>query len=309
MNLLFRVCPIFLIGFACAVEGRASLLFDISYSSAVTSDPNYASIQTAINFVANEFSGLYSDNITINIGIDESSSISLGQSSTSLMLTSGYAQLLAALAADSTSAADQSFVGSLPATNPTGNQWWLATAEAKALGLLAGNFAASDGTYTFNPSYTYTYDPNNRSVPGAFDFIGVTEHEFSEIMGRIPGLGQNIGGGAANLPFDLARFTAAGVRSYANPGSGVYFSVDNGTTNLAGFNSGGGDPQDFNGAVATDPFNASTGAGQGHALTSADIQVLDVLGYDLAAPEPGTFGMVGGVLIGAALLRKKLIRG
>ena len=49
-------------------------------------------------------------------------------------------------------------------------------------------------------------------MPGKFDFIGVAEHEISEVLGR--GYGLNLGGPGGNLPFDLFRFTNSGAQAF-----------------------------------------------------------------------------------------------
>jgi len=121
--------------------------------------------------------------------------------------------LRAALIADKSSADDliATALANLPVSDPysagpTG--WYAPSAEAKALGLAVGNSdPAGDGTYTFDNTRTYTYDPNNRAVSGKFDFIGVTEHEFSELMGHVTQLA-NTGFGYDIL--DTMRFTAPG---------------------------------------------------------------------------------------------------
>jgi hypothetical protein len=304
-SLLTAICG----GLLLAIPAHATLTFNVTYSSATQALPQFNqtgfNIQTAVNYVTNEYSGLFSDNITLNFTVDVMTG-GLGMSSTPLQ-SSSYAQIKTALTNDSKSADDASFVASLPVASPTANNWWMAFAEAKALGLRGATDVASDGTYQFNDTVLYTFDPGNRQVAGEFDFIGVTEHEFSELMGRIPGLGASIGGSPANLPFDLARFTGNNVRSFANPGSGVYFSVNNGATDLRDYNSGGGDAQDWSGLTATDPFNASTATNQGHVLSSVDIRAMDILGFDLAAPEPPTFGLVGVVLLGVGLLGRRFI--
>ncbi len=83
----------------------------------------------------------------------------------------------------------------------------MTTAQGKALGTVAAHDPASDGTFTFGEGFTYTFDPLNRAVVGAFDFIGLAEHEISEIMGRIPGLGSLVLGTPTFLPHDLFRYT------------------------------------------------------------------------------------------------------
>lgn len=277
------------------------LAFNITYTQAVQNDANFASIQSAVNYVTSEYSAMYSDPITLNFTIDEGA-VGLGQSLFSNNYWRGsYAQLTAALAADSKTANDALAVASLPATDPyfsgCSNCWYATSADAKALGLITDQ-SVFDGTYTFDNTVSYTYNPANRGASGLFDFIGVTEHEFSELMGRTS---QSSAFGANAL--DIFRYTAPGVNQF-NQVSGAYFSFNNGVTNLAGYNSGSGDKQDLNGAVATDPFNASTGPGQAHALNTVDLSTLDVIGYDLAVPEPATFAM-GLAGFGLLLLRKR----
>jgi hypothetical protein len=281
----------------------AGLTFDITYTNAVQNDANFFSIQSAVNYVANEFSSAYSDPITLNFTVDEGT-IGLGESLFSGSYYRGsYASLRTALIGDAKTADDATAtaLANLPVIDPysrCSTCWYATSAEAKALGLLT-NQAAFDGTFTFDNSTGFTYDPNNRGT-GGYDFIGVTEHEFSELMGRTQqsnGFGYDI--------LDTMRFTAAGTRNVDLSGvPGVYFSFDNGNTHLAGFNAGGGDKQDLNGAVVSDPFNASTGPNTAHALNAVDFATLDVIGYDRISntPEPSFFIPAVG-LIGFGLLR------
>ena len=280
---------------AAAATAQAGLSFNITYTAAVQANPNFASIQTAVNYVANEYSTAYTDNITLNFTVDQNSS-GLGQSLFSNAYWRGsYAALRAALVADAKTANDAvaTAAGNLPAADPYGagaTGWYATSAEAKALGLIAGNQAASDGTYTFNSTVGYTYNPANRGAAGLYDFIGVTEHEFSELMGRTSQI-RNTGFGYDI--FDTMRFTNVGVRDATPTGTGVYYSFNNGATALAGYNSGSGDIQDFNGAIATDPFNASTGTGQAHSLSTLDYNLLDVIGYD-QVPAPSSLVLLAG---------------
>ena len=282
---------------ATGVSAQANILFNITYDAGVTNDGRFASIQSAVNYVANEFSSLYTDNITLNFTIKEAPG-GLGSSLFSNNYWRGsYTALRTALIADAKTPNDATAtaLANLPVAAPyapTGglnatDDYYATSAEAKALGLITDQ-TVFDGAYTFASDQTYTFDPNNRAVSGEFDFIGVTEHEFSELMGRTQqsnSFGYDI--------FDLMRFTAAGTRNVDLSGvSGVYYSFNNGNTKLAGFNAGGGDKQDFDGNVATDPFNASTGPNQAHSLSATDAAVLDVIGYDqTAVPEPSTFLM------------------
>ena len=132
----------------------------------------------------------------------------------------------------------------------------MADAEAKALGLIPGNNPTSDGSIGFNSTASWTFDPNNRAVAGKNDFIGVAEHEITEVMGRY-GLGQNGFASGHYSPLDLFRYTAPGTLDLA-PANGAYFSIDGGNTVINTFNgTGGGDLSDWLGTTL-DSFNHSS---------------------------------------------------
>jgi hypothetical protein len=309
---------------ALSAPAAATLTIDPTFGAGVTS-----SAQAAFNYAAGEYETLFNqhNNITININVGTMSS-GLGESMTPLAGTFTYSQVRSDLineyaAAPSAARTTASGLGGSinTTTDPTsGGSFWIPTTQEKALGLLAGNNAASDGTFLYNSTLSYTFNPANRMVPGEFDFIGVAEHEISEIMGRIPGLGTTIGGVSNGyLPYDLFRYTGTNTRGITNTGAGNYFSLDNGVTDLQGYNNAamnGGDPQDWNGANPTDPYNAGTSAGQGHMISGVDITAMNVLGYDLAtvpAPLIGhgltVFLGFGVVLFGAKLLERSKKKG
>ena len=285
---------------ACALLAAAGIS---TPSHALTIVPTFGAgvslaAQTAFLYAAAEFQAAFTDAVTLNFTV-AAGTTGLGGSSTPLMFVSPatYAQVRTALIADQTahpSANGATSIGAGGTINstidPTGGMVMLyTTAQAKALGALAANNAASDGTFTYNSTLTYTFDPLNRGT-GGYDFIGVAEHEISEMMGRITLNGANLSGSPNAVPYDLFNLSGAGVHTTAT-GAGRYFSINNGTTNLRGYNNAlvnGGDAQDFDGVVATDPFNASTGPNQAHFLTAVDYATLDVIGWDLApVPEPG----------------------
>ena len=287
-----------------AGESARGLVINVTYDSTVTSAANSAQIQSGFAYAAQQFTSRYSDPITINITV-AAGTTGLGGSSTQLAGFYTYTQIRNALIADATTANDASAVSTLPVVDPTGgHNYATSTAQAKALSL-TGASTNNDGTYTFNNTLSYTFDPNNRAVAGKYDFIGVSMHEISEIMGRIPGLGANFGdGGPDYLPFDLFRYTAAGTRNFTN-GNGIYFSINNGTTNLKNFNfpnGNGSDPQDW-ASGTNDSFNAFTGSGVQNDLTPVDITTMDVIGYDLIPEPSGIFASL--LFYGGAALRRR----
>jgi PEP-CTERM motif-containing protein len=199
-----------------------------------------------------------------------------------------YSTLLSALQHDAESPDDARAVASLPASSPTATNFVMSRAEVKSLGLLPVVAAGIDGWVGFNSSVLYSFDPNNRAVPGEYDFFAVASHEISEVMGRY-GFGQN-GSGGADSPIDLFRYASPTNRQLSPTFSGSnYFSIDGGTTVINTFNTTCcGDLSDWSGQ-SPDTYNAFLTTGQVLPTSAGDLRVMDVLGYDISTlTEPGT---------------------
>jgi hypothetical protein len=293
---------------ALAVPATAhALAFNVTFEASVSGAP--AGFLTAFNTAIATFTSAYTDPITINldVGWNEIDGTALqpgnlGQSLTLQTTTLSYAQVRARLVGDSTSAFDATGLALLPVADPTsGKLFRFSRAEGKALGLIAGNSPQTDGFVGFNGSASYSFDPNNRAVPGQYDFIGLAEHEVSEVMGRY-GMVQN--GLASGLgPIDLFRYTAPGARDFT-PVNGSYFSIDGGATVINTFNgTGGGDISDWAG-LTPDAFNAFGNTNRLAAFSPGDVILMDAIGYD-SVPEPTPLALVGISLSGLALTRRR----
>ena len=275
-----------LTGTASALTINLTFDSDTVFMNAGLTPSDIVNMRAACNYAASQFTSNYSDPINVNIFVTAVPGTgTLGMSNTFIFSVPDYATLRNAIVADSTTPDDATALGpggSVPMADPIGGShlYVVSKAQRKALGL-AGDDLSNDGTYTFGGGFTYTYDPANRAVPGAIDFIGVTMHEYSEIMGRIPSMGHNFFGQPDYMQFDLFHFTGTGVRGLNN-GAGRSFSIDNGTDLLKAFNNAamnGGDLQDW-ASGSNDAFNAFSSSSVENDLTPVDLRVMDVIGWN-----------------------------
>jgi hypothetical protein len=179
-----------------------------------------------------------------------------------------------------------SAVQTLPIIDPTGGATFvIPIAEEKALGLYNGSSSVTDGYVGLDSSSTFTFDPSNRAVSGAYDAIGVLEHEISEVLGRVVFTSQKINVGqtvTAEGPLDLFRY--ASVAGHTFQEGPAYFSLNNGVADLKSFNDGtnGGDGGDWASSNQVDAFDAFGLSGVLQPVSLTDLEVMQLLGYDLS---------------------------
>lgn len=312
--------------------------------------------QTAANVVAgfqaagDLWSSYFVDPITINVKIDFTSLGSgiLGSTgnntATVAWYSGGTSPLKAALIADATSSDDTTMIANLqPVTSlgldmvtidtgalvrdhdaSTNNiELKVPRANLKALGLLAGDATAQDGSIKFSSNFNWDFNPDNGISGGKYDFVGVAAHEIGHLMGFVSGVdkvdvkdGVDLDDSRVFSVLDLCRYSANSLSEDGQPATGAvldlaygdtpYVSIDAGVTNLGRFATGSnnGDGRqashwkDNLGLGIMDPTASS---GEFLAITALDIQALDVIGYNI--PEPGTLALLG---LGAlAVLRNK----
>ena len=266
------------------------MFIKLTYDSSVDSAP--IGFKTALNSLVSFLQSNFTDAVTVNIAVGYGEiggnvlgPNSLGASST-FMQRYSYAALKNALIADASSATDKSAIASLPAADPRGTSYMIATAEAKALHLSSSS--GFDGSVGFNGTGIFDYDNSNGITPGQYDFYATAAHEITETLGRILWAGS-----PGYTALDLFHFSAPGERTFSGTTKG-YFSVDNGVTNLDYFNSSpGGDFGDWAQSAGKDAFLAFGGPDAVESISATDLKVMDVLGWNRAG-SGGTGGTGSG---------------
>lgn len=274
---------------ASLVNAGTGFSINLNWDTSVGSAP--AAFQAAVVKAATYLAGQFSDTVTLNLNIgwgevggSTLGSGALAQTSTYLV-SSSYAGVVSALKADATTAADASAVASLPGS-AAGN-FWLTTAQARALGLNVGS--ATDASIGFSTAYGFTYDNTAGVAAGTYDFFGVALHEMTETLGRMLLVGASIGATTNSYgAYDMFHFSAAGVRTFSGSAAG-YFSIDNGVTNLAAFNTvSGGDAGDWSSVVTNDAADAFATPGVVLNVSDVDLTAVDVIGWNRVGQNNST---------------------
>ncbi len=259
----------------------SGIVFNNTYTANVT-QPYKNSILAAEQDIATHWTNSIALNVTFDAQAPGTNG-TLASNRFGLVEGISYATLKSELAAHATSADAQAAVASLPATDPSGGTGWsLPVAYARLL-QISQSTPTTDDTVTLNTSYNWTFGQ---------DVIATVEHELTEGgMGRIGALGKNTDNAGHTLwsTMDLFRYSASGVRDFTDgqDGSAAFFSVD-GNQLLLQFNNqysgatkvNNGDTADF---IASDVFGTGS-PGDSRVLSSTDLKVMNVLGWNPAAP-------------------------
>ncbi len=201
----------------------------------------------------------------------------------------------------------------------------MTSANAKALGLMAGNDSGQNATITMTTLQQFDFNRSNGITPGTVDFVGVAAHELGHMLGFVSGVDVLAGNAAAPglndnqlkfvTPIDLYRYSSRsigagggiGVNDWTLDNTSKYFSVDGGQTSIAPFATGTSYEAshwvDNLGLGIMDPSAAS---GEFLSIGNNDLRAFDVMGYDLTpTPEPSSAIVLGVAGAFGILLRRQ----
>lgn len=284
----------------------------LNYDSSVGNAPAafVSDIQSVADFFTKYYTTPNSTHVTIDVGFGEVAGTGLGSALGESegyyvqVPTSGNSSQFQSLQAAFNSLGGSPHVN-LP-TNSTGgdpisgaHQYWVTTAEGKALGFANAQSQSLDGFVGFAAgSTTFDYNPNDGTT--GYDFMGVAAHEISEIMGRVTLNGaKDFGHGVADYsPLDLFHWldnSSPASHSFSGT-TGGYFSLDGSTTAAEGYKefntNSGGDFSDWAVSSPPDAYDWSGGLNAQAGISYADYLAVEAVGYtgNFSGSDWQTFG-------------------
>ena len=274
------------------VGAKGGLQFNLEWASTAGSAPSgfkNAAIAAATN-LASTFTNPMIVNLQVGYGKINGQTVGAVAESESTGNYFSYSQVDGALQKDAGDSSYQKQADStLTSTNPepAKSQFYVSSAEQKALGLSSATGSALDGYVSLSSSTQFAFNgsPQGQQV----DAIGAFMHEMTEVMGRVGSVGKAAGAGVYT-PLDLFRYqdtntsggAAATQRAATVGGQADFFSINGGQTDLGVYNAttGTADYSDWSTKELGDPFGEATSGST--PLTGRDAIEMAAIGYNLS---------------------------
>ncbi|HLH98031.1 MAG TPA: NF038122 family metalloprotease [Xanthobacteraceae bacterium] len=258
---------------------------EVSFDQSISSLPS--GFVNAVDYVVSYFDNLFTAPVTLNIAVGYGeidgqalAANALGESLPGINGQAGYVyiadytQTRNALLAQNAPGAS-----TLPSSSPAPGSLLMTAAEAQALGLAPAD-AGIDGWVGFSSvPNTFSYAIGTKPPSTEYYFVGVVEHEITEVMGRTSFLDS---APSYYSVMDLFRYAAPGVRQLGT-GAAAYFSIDNGNTNLDNWNNyqtgNTGDLGDWAPSASNDAVDDNSNPGVINQFTASDVTLMKALGW------------------------------
>ena len=264
---------------------------NIIYVGGAANNAAPSGFYNAVNYVANLYDSLFTNNVTVNIDVSYGSILGLSGTLSpvtkglGLSVSVGYGVVSYASTRNVLLSENAPGSSTLPSISPEPSSYSLhmTNAEAKALGFLSATDSAIDGSVGFNSTATWDFTPNTTPAGNQYYLVGSIEHEISEVMGRTSALGN------ANEyhVIDLYRYSAPYVLQ-TGTGAPSYFSINSGVTDFDNWNNfqtgNTGDLADWASSAAPDAFLDNSAPGVINGVTPTDILLMQALGWTTGGP-------------------------
>ena len=300
--------------------------FDIVINAGSTLSANAAAL-AAFNRAAAQWESFISDPIQVTISADLAPlAPNVLGSAGSVIITRHYSIVRDAMVFDASDEADDAVVAALPTSPnfilpddgiPT-TDLRMTRANMKALGLLASD-TATDATITLSSTFSFDFDNSDGVSAGAWDFETIAAHEIGHALGFQSAVDElNTGNtvfarpmtldlfrfedGGANDPGTLAEFTIM-PRNLVPGATAITDDLTNEwrmSTGTTGAGYPGADGRQASHWKADELTGELIGvldptipSARIYAISAADLRALDLIGYEIAIPEPGAVTLLG----------------
>ena len=258
-----------------------------TFDTSITSDPNSAKIQSAINAAIQVYQTNFSDSVTVTILFKQMTS-GLGQSSTYYNDVS-YSSFISALQSRAATTNDTTALANLPtgSYNPVNGHTLIRSTLAHLRAMGFPNMNLPSGYYDSTISINFSLCNLDRVTinPSKYDLMAVAMHEMDEVLGTSSALSSETEARAA----DLFRYSSTGARNFTTSGDDAYFSLD-GVNRLAQYNqNSSGDYGDWWSLGTHTPRVQDAFGTAGVVLNlGVELVVLDVIGWNRVASQSGS---------------------
>jgi hypothetical protein len=311
-----------------------SMIIAPTFDASITTSPNAAAIESEVSTAIAIYEALFSDPITVSIDFRYAATEPDGTAipsndvsrSNYTLYSLPYNAIISALESDAKSPDDLTAIANLP-FNALATRIDVTSADGRALGLNTPGLMNSsgavntggtfDGIVTLNTAKDIQFTRAGGIASGAYDGLRFIEHEIDEVLGlgSILPSSTDFTGNSAIRPEDLFRYSSQGNLSLTSSSmASSYFSIDRGATDIAGFNQiSTGDYGDWL-SPSCSPLPvplvqyafSCPGQTADISATSPEAIALDVIGYDLSAPEPGSLSLCGTALFALWIFRARV---